>query len=95
MWKINGGIDNPDGLQTARKIKVDFEKLVEQLDCLEKIELHLNDKDSPEGNHDIILVSDFQNYERMQQYIKSPEHEAIVAYLKQHTSGRTAIDYKF
>ena len=94
MWKLNEGIDNPRGLQIAEKIKKDFENLKEQLDCVEKIELHLNDKDSPQGNHDIVLVSEFQNHELMQQYLKSPEHEAIAVYLKQHTSGRTAIDYK-
>lgn len=41
MWKLNEGIDNPRGLQIAEKIKKDFEKLMEQLDCIEKIELHL------------------------------------------------------
>lgn len=93
MWKVNGGIDNPAGREVAEKIKNDLESLIDQLDCIERIEVHLNDKDASPANHDVVLDSEFRSYEMMQQYAQSPEHVAVAEYLKQHTTGRTAIDY--
>ena len=93
MWRVNKGVDNPEGLKIAKKIKHDFEALTDQLDCIEKMKMQINPAGAPKGNHDIVLVSEFKNFELMQKYLDSEEHQLIAEFLKENTFDRSAIDY--
>ncbi|MGG7464902.1 Dabb family protein [Plantibacter sp. YIM 135347] len=48
----------------------------------------------PESNWDVVLVGDYPSLESLERYQVHPEHQRVVAIVKQHVSARSAVDFQ-
>ncbi|MGE4289062.1 MAG: Dabb family protein [Salinivirgaceae bacterium] len=48
----------------------------------------------PERNHDLILLSEFNSFNDLENYANHPEHLKVVAFVKEIVTSRAAIDYE-
>ncbi|MGD9994071.1 MAG: Dabb family protein [Salinivirgaceae bacterium] len=48
----------------------------------------------PEKNHDLVLVSEFNSFNDLENYATHPEHLKVVAFVKEIVTSRAAIDYE-
>ena len=44
-------------------------------------------------NADLILISDFESFETLNQYIVHPDHKAVGAFMRPRRESRAAIDF--
>ncbi len=60
--------------ENARMMKEQLENLIHCIPVLRKIEVGINSPEAPEDNYDIVLCTEFDNFEDLNIYQKHPEH---------------------
>ncbi|NNC13460.1 Dabb family protein [Planctomonas sp. JC2975] len=90
-WKVAG-----DTEQERDAIKSEFRdrllSLPPQIDVIRSFEVGLNDAGAAD-NFDVVLVSEFDDEDALQQYIVHPVHQEVVAFVRANTVGRAGVDY--
>ena len=46
------------------------------------------------GNWDVALVADFADEDALNAYVRHPDHQAVVAYVRSVVSDRVAVDFE-
>jgi len=90
MWKLK----EADKKNNALKIKQQLESLKGIIKELVHIQVNINMDIAPENNFDVILESQFKNFEDLTLYTNHPEHLTVVNYIKTVVEQRVAIDYE-
>jgi hypothetical protein len=85
---------NPKAVNAAI-IKQRLEALKDSIPEILKMGVSINHPDSPTGNHDIMLDSEFKNLDDLQTYIEHPEHQKVGGFIVKVRTERAAIDYEF
>ncbi|MFN8208175.1 MAG: Dabb family protein [Bacteroidales bacterium] len=65
-----------------------------QIPFIHALEVGINSGSAPDGNHDIVLVADFNDFEELKQYQKHPAHQALIEWLRGKRELRAAVDYE-
>ncbi|GAB3614553.1 Dabb family protein [Humibacter ginsengisoli] len=92
-WKVAGDSD-----EERERVKAEFrdrlESLPPQIDVIRRFEVGLNNAGAAD-NFDVVLVSEFDDEDALQQYIHHPVHQEVVAFVRANTVGRAGADVLF
>lgn len=91
FWKLNGETDEQRDEQ-AMFIKTSLEQLKSSIPEIQALSVHRNTA-FHDTNWDLALVSTFADLAALETYVHHPEHQAVVAEIKQRVSERAAIDF--
>ncbi len=58
-------------------------------------EVKLNSIHADPANYDLILISDFNSWEDLQEYIVHPLHKAVGEFMKPVRESRSCVDYEY
>lgn len=93
-WKLK---EHAEGRSKSENAKLMAEKLMSLKDKIKEvkgIEVGINDQRSTEENFDVVMISEFENFEDLRIYIKHPEHMKIAEFVKNIREIRAAVDYE-
>jgi hypothetical protein len=68
--------------------------LKDQIPLILSMEVGINAPSAPTGNHDIVLVSVFKDFNDLRQYQEHPGHLELVDWLRGKRELRAAVDYE-
>jgi hypothetical protein len=92
MWTLK---ENAHGLgrdELASKIKNDLEALSATIPVIRHIEVGINQLPG-DAACDLCLVSEFANWDDLEVYRTHPDHQAVVAFVKDAVTARHVVDY--
>lgn len=89
-WKIN---EQEDKAATAKEIKKRLENLKDKIEGIIKIEVGI-DYSQTEMSADIILYSEFETKQSLENYQAHPLHQEVGKFIKSKTNSRTLVDYE-
>jgi len=81
-------------LENALAIKTVLEDLNGKIDGLITIEVGINTPNTPANNWDIVLYSEFESLEALNNYQVHALHKAAGAIIKPLTTNRVCVDYE-
>jgi len=74
--------------------KAMLETLPEKISWIRSTTVAVNSKDAPDGNWDLILISDFDSFEDLQRYSVHPDHVAVGTFMKPVRKSRSCVDFE-
>lgn len=90
-FKLNGDS------QTRRRIAREFAEallaLPEKIECLESIEIGINE--NPAEDWDVVLTAVVPTMSDVEVYAKHPAHVAAASIVGPHKAARACVDYEF
>lgn len=90
-WKLK---ENEQG-NKLDEMKKKLEGLKARIGQIQQLYVGINDIAAPLGNWDIVLISDFKNFEDLSAYQNHEAHLEIAAYIKRMTEQRAAVDFVY
>ena len=58
-------------------------------------EVKLNSDSADQSNYDLILISDFNGWDELREYIVHPLHKAVGEFMKGVRESRSCVDYEY
>ncbi|MDR1743890.1 MAG: Dabb family protein [Dysgonamonadaceae bacterium] len=95
LFKLADEAEGNTKLRNAEIIKERLENLRNSIPQIRKICVRINSQDSPEGNYDLMLDSEFDNMDDAKSYSVHPNHLKVVEFITKVRTSRAAIDYEF
>lgn len=93
MWKLRDGALGKGRLELAQELKTRLEALVPLIPQIKRLEVGLNF--SPRDvARDIVLDSDFADRAGLETYAAHPEHQKVVAFVKEVVEETRVVDYE-
>jgi len=90
LWRL--GADDADTRAVhAQEMQQRLEALVDVIDEIESMRVRPNVA-FPASNWDVALEADFADTAALERYIEHPEHQKVVAFVREVTSERAAVD---
>lgn len=90
-FKLKG--DTETRRQVASDFKAALEKLPQTIDCLQSIEVGLNE--NPAEDWDVVLTAIVPAMADVSVYANHPDHVAAASLLAGHKESRACVDYEF
>ncbi|MGG7176656.1 Dabb family protein [Clostridium paraputrificum] len=90
MWRLK----DEKKIENAKRIKESLEALNGVIEELKFIEVGININQG-EQVYDVVLNSDFDNIDDLNNYQKHPEHIKVGGFIKEVTESRVVVDYEF
>ena len=78
--------------ENAERVKERLDAMPALIPQIVRSETHLGAEGQAEGNADLILLSDFRNWEDLAAYLDHPDHRAVGAMMAPIRQSRAAID---
>ena len=72
-----------------------LENLQGKVPTLLSSEVKTNAEQASETNYDLVLVSDFESFESLNEYIVHPLHKEVGAFMKNVRESRACVDYEY
>ncbi len=94
LWKlkeINGGSSKSE---RAQELKQRLEALKAMIPDIVDLKVGFDFR-NPAPSYEVCLDSVFKDVQGLDHYQKHPEHQKVVAYVKEVTSERASVDYIF
>ena len=79
--------------QQAEALKAKLDALPATIDLIKSFEVGINVVESARA-YDVVLISKFDSLETMQAYQVHPDHQDVLAYVREVTDGIVAVDYE-
>lgn len=79
--------------QTINEVKAMLEALIEHVPTLKSMEVGINFTQS-ERAMDLSLISKFDDRAGLEAYQVHPEHQKVVAFIKEHATLSKVVDYE-
>lgn len=89
-FKLSG--TRQERTEVAKEFKAALEALPEVIDCLQAIEVGIND--NPGEEWDVVLTAILPTMEDVAVYANHPAHLAAAGLLKGHKADRACVDYQ-
>lgn len=93
MWTLKDQAEGADRIANAKKMKELLEALPGHIACLRSIEVGV-DVFAASPACDVILYSVFDSRADLDAYQVHPEHQKVVAFVKQVAASRSVVDYE-
>jgi len=93
MWTLKDEAADASKADNARTMKQMLEALAGLIPCLGKIEVGI-DVFAAAPACDVILYSEFASRADLDAYQIHPEHQKVVAFVKQVAASRSVVDYE-
>ena len=95
LWKLKDYAQGADKQRNALLLKEALEKLNGQIPGMIRLEVGINISNTgQEDDSDVILYSEFETMEALQNYYPHPEHVKIKPFAQAIRSERRVIDYE-
>lgn len=94
LFKLADEAEGKSKRDNALIIKEQLESLRDVIPVIRKMEVSINHHDAPEGNYDVVLDSEFDTLEALNEYAMHPEHIKVGKFIAKVRTGRVAIDYE-
>jgi hypothetical protein len=92
MWTLKDEAYGIGREELARKIKNDLESLKATIPVIRHIEVGVNQLPG-DAACDLCLVSAFADWDDLETYRTHPDHQAVVAFVKDAVTARHVVDY--
>lgn len=93
MWKLKQDNGVNAALENARKLKSDIEQLAQTIPEIKHIEVGLNIAGADTAS-DAVLYSEFETLADLDIYQNHPDHQKVVAFVKEIAAERRVVDYE-
>ncbi len=93
IWKLKENANGNTKMQNAALIKSRLEALAGKIPGILKMEVGF-DISGTEESGDIVLYSEFESKEALNNYQEHPEHKAVMPFVKEARSERRLVDYQ-
>ena len=87
--------ESADGRSKAENVLITknmLEALPSKIALIKKSEVHICMEGTNPDNADLLLISDFESKEALNEYIVHPDHKAVGAFMRPLREGRSSID---
>lgn len=92
MWKLKDYAEGLSKEENAKKIKSMLEALRDKITQISSLEVGINVNSSGMA-YDAVLVSEFEDMQKLDEYKKHPDHVAVSNYVSKVREGRAVVDY--
>ncbi len=92
MWKLKDEALGMDKAALCLELKKRLESLVGQVPEIRTFQVGLNVVPGDTA-HDVALVSSFDDLAGLERYMTNPDHQLVVAFVKQVVAERRAVDF--
>ncbi len=75
LFKLAAEAEGNTRARNAQIMKEQLEALKDKIDVIRHISVNINHADAASDNYDVMLDSEFDSLEDLQQYIVHPEHQ--------------------
>ena len=93
MFKFKEEAEGRTKMENVLATKAMLDALPAKIDLILKSETHVGMEGANPENADLILISDFESAETLQQYIVHPDHKAVGAFMRPLRESRAAVDF--
>ena len=93
-WKLYENAAGKTKKQNALKIKAKLLDLKNKIPQIQSIEVGINSDKAEPDNYDVVLISEFKNFEDLDIYQKHADHQAFVSFVTPLRSDKVAVDYE-
>jgi heme-degrading monooxygenase HmoA len=93
MWKLKETANGNSKYDNALNIKNKLEALNGKIPGLVKIEVGI-DFSKTESSKDVVLVSEFETKEDLDNYQVHPDHKALMPFIEESRLERAVVDYE-
>ena len=93
MFKFKEEAEGRTKQENINITKSMLDKLPETIGYILHSETFVADKDQKPDNYDLILISDFESLETLEEYKIHPDHVAVGDFMRPVRISRTCIDY--
>ncbi len=93
MVKLKEFDSKEEKQEKAKKFKKMLEDLVDKITELKAMEVGLNFNPNPVA-YDVVLISEFETIEGLENYRKHPEHVIVLDFLKEIMNNTVVVDYE-
>ncbi len=90
-------LEEADGRTKAENVRMTADKLLALqgvIPTLLRTEVHIGAEGSAPANADLILISDFESFETLKEYLVHPAHVAIGQFMRPLRESRACVDYE-
>ena len=94
LWKLKDHAEGKTRQENALQLKKELENLNGVIPGLIRLEVGINISGNGEDDSDVILYSEFENMDALENYYPHPEHVKIKPFAQAIRSERRVIDYK-
>lgn len=92
-WKMTDA-NGKSRLENAKAAAEKILKLKDKINVIKKYEIGINDERTSVDNYDLVLISEFENFEDLYKYQNHPEHVKLVEFLNDIRINKAAIDFE-
>ncbi len=93
MWQLKTQAEGQTAQENALEAKRLLENLAGKIPGLIKIEIGIDDSKT-DDSADIVLYSEFESQEALDNYHTHPEHKKVIPFMRAIRDTRTLVDYK-
>jgi len=93
MWKLKETAEGYTKDQNAERIKFALEELMKHIPQIQRLEAGIN-QNSSEAAFDVVLYSEFADWESLEIYQKHPKHEQYKKFIAPLRCERVVADYE-
>jgi len=80
--------------ENARLAKEKLLALKEKIGVIKYIEVGINDPKAAQDNFDIVLITEFENFNALSVYQKHPEHVKVAGFIMKIKDTRACVDFE-
>lgn len=94
MFKFKPEADGYTARENAARTADMLRALQGVIPTLKASEVHLGAEYADSTNCDLVLISDFENFEALQEYIVHPRHKAVGEFMRPLRESRSCVDFE-
>ena len=94
LFKLKDSFTADERTEALKKVKRNFESLIEKIQEIHFYEVGINISESPKA-WDVAINSEFKSLEDLKKYSDHPAHRKAVEYNSQFSQDRVVVDYEF
>ena len=93
FWRLKDSVDGRSRAEIAQQMKSQFEAMRDKIPGLRSIEVGIDFSAGDDSAH-VALYSEFDSREALDAYQVSPEHMAVVPFIRAARTERRVVDYE-
>ena len=93
MWRLKEQANGLNQAELGAELKVRLESLVVKIPEIRSFEVGLNIAPGETASH-VVLVSAFDDMGALERYVVHPDHQLVVAFVREVVSERRVVDFE-
>jgi hypothetical protein len=93
MFKFKNEAEGKTKSENVKHAKAILEALENKVDVIRSLEVGINSEEADQANFDLVLVTDFDSIDHLNEYQIHPDHQEVGKFIRQVIEGRACVDY--